>query len=168
MCLNVPAHQKKGVMMLKPNALRSFVYEKSSPMPIRRDTDCLNKPSVKRPAARKGWTSVNLQKSILTEYCKTKDKVTLYKCCNLVSEYASHRACVRNPETFDYVLELYKWDCISTYMGNNKVDTPLHGSQPGCGEGVYITLWSKEPCPRLVSHSKEFWQDMTHWRREWH
>ena len=53
MCLNVPAHQKKGVMMLKPNVLRSFVYEKSSPMPIRRDTDCLNKPSVKRPAARK-------------------------------------------------------------------------------------------------------------------
>ena len=109
---------------------------------MRRDTYCLNKPSVKRPTARKQWTSVNLRNSILTEYCKTKDKITLYKCYNLVSEYASHRVYFRNPEKFDYVLELHKWDCISTYMVKNKEDNPLHRTQPCCGEGIYITLWA--------------------------
>ena len=48
---------------------------------------------------------------------------------------------------------------------------PLHGSLPCCGKGACITQWSYKPCmqghPRWMGHSGEFWQNVSHWRREW-
>ena len=47
---------------------------------------------------------------------------------------------------------------------------PLHESQLCPGEGAWITQWSDEPCyvgPPKTGHSREFWENMIHWRREW-
>ena len=48
---------------------------------------------------------------------------------------------------------------------------PLHGSLPCPGKWAWVTQWSYEPChvglPMKKGHSREFWQNMIHWRREW-
>ena len=59
---------------------------------------------------------------------------------------------------------------VSPFAVPNRV-LLLHGSYPSCNEGPCITQSScksyRAGPPKTTSHSKEFWQNVGHWRRKW-
>ena len=90
--------------------------------------------------------------------------------------------CIRWPKYWNFRFGISPSDKYSVWMylkiewfGLLAVQGPLrsllrHRSLPCHGEGACVIWWSYEPCcmgsPK-TGHSREFWQNVICWRREW-